>query len=492
MTGAALGGQPAGEPEPLAVVDAGPARNTVLQLAGQIATLVFSAGLTLYLVRALGPGGYGVYALAVSAAGLMLFPAGLGLPLAVGRFLADYITSAHQLREIFRMGLRAQVAAAVIAGVGLFAAAGGVADAYGDPRLGWPLRWVALSLVGQALFGFLNSAGAAVRRASIGLWMTIIESAAETCVAISLVVGGAGIAGAALGKLAGYTVAAVAGVYLTLRVLRTDAGIRPEPRLVSLRTLMRYAGAMFIVDVAWSAITQLDVLLIGAMLTATAVGSFGAVLRVLTVLGYLGMAVAAGIAPRLSLRGGAPDVRSFETALRYLTIVQGATIAPMLVWSRPVVDLLLGSGYRQSAEILRVLTLYSFLGASAPLITLTVTYLGEARRRVPIMLVTLVVGIGATYGLIRAVGVVGAAIADDAILLAYVAAHMWICTTMVNLNLRRLALSVTRTLAASAAMAAVLLGGGLAFAGTLLVTREVSRGELRSVASRVRSAVLAR
>jgi O-antigen/teichoic acid export membrane protein len=499
----ATSGDGADEP----VADPGAARNVVQQFAGQIATLVFTAGLTLYLVRALGAAGYGVYALAVSIGALMLFPAGLGLPMAVGRFLADHRTSAHQLREIFWVGMRLQVPAATVAGVALFAASGAIADAYNEPALTWPLRWVALSVIGQALFAFLVTVGASVRRSSLALRMTVIESAFEASASIALVIAGGGAAGAAFGKLVGYAVAGVAGVILTMRLLGRSGRRNLEPRRVSLRTLTRYAGVMFVVDVTWSAITQVDVLLIGALLTSAAVGSFGAVLRLIAVLGYLGLAVSAAVAPRLSLAGGNPDVRSFERAIRYLIVVQGLTIAPMLIWATPIVDLLFGPGYHDADQILRVLTLYSFLGAPASLITVAVTYLGEGRRRVVVMLATLVLGLALTYVLIEAVGVVGAAIGDDIVQVVYVSAHLWISSTLVTLDLRRLAWSLLNTVLAASAAALVLLAFGTdhlspaqwvggtcigvaVYLGALVFTRELTVSEILTVTARLRAGLL--
>jgi O-antigen/teichoic acid export membrane protein len=353
--------------------DPGAVHNTLLQLASQLAGAVFTGGLTLYLVRALGASGYGVYALAVSIGGLLLYPAGLGLPWAIGRFLADHREDMQQLRAIFMVGLKLQIGAAVIASIALFALAGTLADAFGEPSLGWPLRWVALSITGQALFAYLVSAVTSVRRVAIGLWMSIVESASETASSVVFVVAGAGAAGAAAGKGVGYTLAAIAGIYLTVRLLR-GVRWRSGPRTqVGLRAISRYAGAMFVVDVTWSAIAQIDVLLIGALLTSTAVGSFGAVLRILVVLGYLGLAVSSGVAPRLSLAAGNPDTRSFVQAIRYLIVVQGVVIAPMLVWAKPIVTLLLGPGYHNSPEILQILTVQAFVSAPAALISVAVT-----------------------------------------------------------------------------------------------------------------------
>jgi O-antigen/teichoic acid export membrane protein len=507
--------RPEAEPPPLPLVnlepdqsiaDAGAVRNTALQFGAQLAGLVFTSVLTLYLVRALGPRAYGVYTLAVSIGALAVFPALWGLPFAIGRFLADHRHSARQVSHIFAMGLRLQVPAAVFTAFVLFALAGPIANAYGIHGLLWPLRWVALSVAGQALFGYLGSVASSLRRSSPGLWMALVESGSEAITSIALVIAGGGAAGAAFGKTVGYTLAIAAGLVL---VPRTFGGRRRRPisaAPVTVGTVMRYASVMFVVDVTWAAIAQIDLILIGALLTSSALGGFGAVLKLLTVLGYVGSAVSSGVSPRLSLGGDGPDVRSFELGLRYLMIVQGLTLAPLVVWAVPITHLLLGGGYGESAAIMRALTVYSFVGAPAAMITIAVNYLGESRRRLIVMVATLALGLAATYVLIETIGVIGAAIADDLVMVAYVAAHFWICQRLVPLDLRRLALCLARTLVAAAAMAVVLLaigtgvlsvpewivgiiGGVGAYVVTMLVTGELTVGELRQLATRARGIV---
>jgi O-antigen/teichoic acid export membrane protein len=490
--------------QPQGVPDAGALRNTALQFATQLAGVVFTGALTLYLVRALSPSGYGLYALAISIASLLVLPAGLGLPMAVGRFLADHRNDLDQVRAILGLGLRIQVPVALLASLALFAAAGPVARAYGHPQLEWPLRWAALAVGGQALFAFLAAVSTSVRQSRVALWMAVMESAVETLASAALVLAGAGAAGATLGKAIGYGVGAAGGLYLTLRLLGRPRRRVATPPRVSRRRLMSYAGTMFVVDLSFSALAQLDVLLIGALLSTAAVGSFSAVWRLLSVLGYLGIAVAGGVAPRLSLGSGSPDTRAFSRAIRYLIIAQGLAIAPMLVWSKPIVTLLLGPGYPDSAAILRALTIYVFVSAPAALISVSVTYLGEARRRIVVVLGTLLIGLVAIYGLIRALGVVGAAFGDDIIVVVYLSAHLWICTRLITIDLRGLVWSLARTLIAAGAMALPLLiigvdhlspiqwaaglgAGGLAYLLVLFGTGELSVGELRSVAATVRA-----
>lgn len=489
--------------------DPGALRNTVLQFASQLATATFTAGLTLYLVRRLGASGYGVYALAYSIGGLVLLPAGLGLPTAVGRFLAEHRTDAGQVRAIFALGIKLQIPLALATAAGLVALSGTLAGAYGNQHLEWPLRWMGCAVGAQALFTFLTSTCISVRRVSVSLSMVILESAAETVTAVALVFAGAGAAGALLGKAIGYAIAATAGVLLVLRLLGGRGPREARPEHVRPRSVMSYAGALFVVDATWSAIAQVDVLLIGALLTSAAVGSFSAVLRIMTVLGYLGLAVSGGVAPRVSLGGGGPDTRSFNQAIRYLVIAQGLVIAPMLVWSKPIVGLLLGAGYHGSAQVMQVLTLQAFVSAPAALISVSVSYLGEGRRRVLIMLCTLAIGLVSTYLLLRVMGLIGAAIADDLVQVLYVGAHLWLCNRLIAVDLRRLALCTARTLIAAGAMAVPLLSvgvdhlslagwllgvsaGAATYVAVLIATREVSIAELRAIASRLRPALRVR
>lgn len=481
--------------------DLGAARNTLLQFMSNMAGVVFSGALTLFLVRALGASGYGRYTLAVSIAALLVLPSGLGLPMAIARYLADHRTDVRQLQAILVLGLRLQVPAALICTIGLFVAAGPVAQAYGDPHLVWPVRWVALSVMGQALFGFLNYAGTSLRRSSIPLRTAFAESVTETSSSIVLVLLGAGAAGAVLGKSIGYAIATLVGLHLMLRLLgrfRTDD--RPRPK-VAAREVLRYASATFVVDLGMTVVARVDILLIGALLTSAAVGTFGAVLRFVTVLGYLGTAVSGGVAPRLSLGGGSPDTWAFNQAIRYLLLVQGLVLAPMIVWGKPLVDLLLGSGYPQATPIMQLLSVWAFVSAPAALLSVSVNYLGAAQRRVKIVLVTLVLGIVSTYVLLDLIGLVGAAIADDFVAFAYVTANLWICTQLIAVDVRSLVRSVGRILLAAGVMALVLLivgtdhlspaqwlvgaaAGGIAYLGTLFVSGEVSMHELRAVGAK--------
>jgi O-antigen/teichoic acid export membrane protein len=265
-----------------------------------------------------------------------------------------------------------------------------------------------------------------------------------------------------------------------------------------LRAIARYAGALLLIDTVFTVITQIDILLIGAILGTTAVGIFQAPAKLTTFLHYPGLALSAGVSPRLSRGGAGPNVGAFQTGIRYLMILQAAMVVPVIVWAGPIADVVLGSGFEESADVLRALGPYIYLFGLAPLVSVGVNYLGEARRRIPVAIGALLVNLVVSVVLLNEIGVVGSSIGADAAYLIYVPAHFWICKRLIGLSLRPIALTFVRTMVSAGAMAAVMVAFGTEnltvldwFAGSLtgaatycvflLLTGEVRRDELLSI-----------
>lgn len=474
------------------------ARNTAAALAVQLTTAAFTAVLTLYLVRALGPAGYGVFALAVGLAALLTLPSDFGISSSTARFVAEHREDSRAVAGLVGDAFKLKLLVGLCVCTGLFAAAGPIASAYDNPALTWPLRGVAIALFGQNLMMLFAGTFVALRRISVNLRVAFSESAMEATASIGLVFLGGGAAGAAFGRATGYVFGGLVAVFLGARLLgrpilslRIDSGSR-------LRELAGYAGALLIVDGAFTMFKQVDVVLIGLLMSSTAVGLFEAPMRFLTFLHYPGYAVASGVAPRVA-RGsaGSRDVKAFGETLRYLVIFQAAVIAPIVIWAQPIIDLALGPGYEESANVLRALAPFAFLQGIAPLVSLAVNYLGEARRRVPIAIATVVINLGIDLVLIPRIGIVGGAIGTGVAYALYVPAHLRLCRSMLGLSLRPVALAFARSMVAAGGMAAVLaaigtdalspidwiagaVAGTVAFALVLILTGEVKRDELRT------------
>lgn len=465
----------------------------------RVVSALFTAGLTLFLVRYLGPHDYGVYALALSVGGVVLLPADLGVTRSAARFVAERRGDTAEVVGVIRHGIRLKAIGSGVVAVGLVVAAGPIANAYGIESLKTALWIIAVATVVQGFTAFFITTFEALGRNSVGFRLGFAESGVELCAALGLVLAGAGVSGALAGRAIGYGFGAALGGLLLLRIV----GRRRPPRAASstaltARRIARYAGTIFVIDAAYAAFGYIDVLLIGAFLDARAAGAFSAPVQLIAPTVYVALALAAGIGPRLaSDRGAEPDTEALQAGLRIVLGLQFMMAVPIVVWAPSIVNIALGSDYGASVDVLRALGPYLVMLGVGPLLALSVNYLGEARRRVPLALAAVAVNALLDAILIPKIGIVAGAIGTDIAYFIFVAGHVVIVRKLIDLPLRPLGLTLARVSIASLAMAAVLIafgtgklavpvivaGGALAVAtyvAALLATGELTPSHLRT------------
>jgi PST family polysaccharide transporter len=488
---------------------AGVLRNTGFGLLAQVSTAVFTAVLTLYLVRALSPADFGVFALALTIGGICLLFADAGLSQSAARFIAERIESPAAVTLLLADALRLKLMFGGSVALLLFGLAEPVAGAYDQPDLTIALRGIALAMFATSVMGLYLNAFIATARLRSNLRVIFLESVVEFTATITLVAAGMGVAGAAFGRSIGYGFGALVAMVLAYRTFGSGSLRIWGATSGRARELLKYAAPLFATTSAYTLYASIDVLLIGAYLNDVAVGLFAAPLRLMALLALVGVAVANAVAPRLALsESGYRDVATFRASLRWLMVFQAALLAPVIVWAEPIVVLALGADYRDSADVLRLLAPFVFLVGISPLISTGVNYLGRAGSRFPIVIGALLINAAIDVALIPQIGIEAGAIGTSVAYLVYVPGHVWLARQVVDLPLRPLAETFARCLAAAAAMAAVLLavgtkelsiagwavgavGGTAVFCATLLASREVSLSDVRQLATVVRARVRA-
>jgi O-antigen/teichoic acid export membrane protein len=478
------------------------ARNTAFAVAVRLTGTVFTAILTIFLVRYLGPAEYGVFALAMGVGALVTVPSDLGISMSAARFVAELRGDAVSVAKVVEDAFRLKVIVAGLAAVGLIALAGPIASAYDEPGLAWPLRILALAIFGQSFMLLWATIFEALGRISVYLRVVFAESAVETSLSIVIVLFGTGATGAMAGRAAAYAFAAGFGLALIARTI----GRRIRPRRAGhghARRIAVYGSALLVVDGAFTLFSAMDVLLIGAILTVSAVGLFEAAFKLAGLLYFIGLPVRSAVAPRLTRGGSGPDHEALETAIRYIVLVQGVILAPLIVWAEPLTRIVLGTDYLGSVDTLRALAPFALLTAISPLLAGAANYLGAAARRIPIAIAAVVVNAAIDLALLNEIGIIAGAIGTDVAYALYVGAHLRLCRDLAGLRLRPLVAPLLASLAAAGAMALVLLpfgtgdvavvlvvvGGTLGcvvYAGVLLVTRQVTREELATLLRRLR------
>ncbi len=486
------------------------ARNTVAALLVQVTTAVFTAVMTLYLIRALGPSSFGIFTLALSLTGIGGLVARFGVPQSLARFLADNRADPVACSGLIRDALHLTIVTATAVGGILFLAAEPIASAYGESGLVWPLRGMAVALVAETILALYVGVFIALARISSNLRIVFVESLVETGATVVLVAAGAGATGAAFGRATGYAVgacmAAIMVSALVGRLARAASTHASPPRRT--RGILRYAAPLFVLDSIYGLYSRIDVLLIGALLSTTSVGVFSAPKRLMPGLEGLSLAIANSVSPRQAPAEGGRYLGAFTASLRWLMLLYSGFIAVLLAWAAPIVALLFGPKYAGSVPVLQLLTPYIFLNSISPLVSTTVNYLGLARERIPIAAGALGINLVIDLVFLPRIGISAAAIGTSAAFMLYVPAHLRICRREMGFPLRPLGVTALRAFLAATVMAGVLaladahgldpavtvlalLGGSLAFVAVLLLTREVSVQELRSgyraVAARIRS-----
>ena len=475
-------------------------RNAVFAGLAEASRAVFAATLALVATRILGPDEWGLYALALGVAALALLPSDFGVSAAAGRFIAERRAERSAIAAVVADALRLKLVLAGAASILLALLAGPIADAYGESGLGTPLRWTAVALFAQSVFAMFVSIFVSMGRTSLQALLFTGESLAELVLVVTAVVIGGTAGAAAAGRAGAFVLGALLGLVVALRLI--GPGIRPRRKAIGPgRKLAGYASVLFVVDAAYVLFASLDILLIGAYLDSEAVGLFEPALRLTTLVAMAGAAVASAVAPRIARgEGNQPATEALVIGMRLLIVVGAAAVAVCLVWAEPVIRLLYGAEYEESAGVLRAFGPYMLLVVTAPLVTMSVNYLGLGRKRIPVVLVALGVNLVLDIILIPEIGIEAGAIATTVAYAIYLPAHVWFLHRALGLDLRRLGLSLVRALVAAAVLAGVLAAagtgeldavawiagavlGGAAFAATLLVTREVTPAELRALAA---------
>jgi O-antigen/teichoic acid export membrane protein len=486
------------------------ARNAALQFAAQLSSGLFSALLVIFLTRELGPEQFGLFALAVGIGALLMLPSDFGISAAAARFVAERADDRSTVTDITRQALRLKLSATAAVSILLFASASWIAAAFDESALAWPVRGVAIAVFGQSMFLFFGGLFLAQHRPDLNLRLTAVESATELGASVALVLLGAGAAGAAFGRGMGYLVGVLFGALLMARMLGRSA---VEPRGGEwTRPIASYAGPLALTNSVTTTLAYLDTILVAAFLSSTAVALVQAPLRLVPLVLYPAVAIASTVAPALaresrserstrdarkpSAQRDDPRLQRFLVALRLLAVLHAAAVAVLLVWAGPIVDLLFGEAYAGSADILRALAPYVFLAGLAPLLSFGANYLGLAKGRLPIALAALAVNVVVDLALIPIIGPIAAAVGLGLAFAVYVPGHLLLCRRELGFSLRPLLLTVGRaSLAAGAASLALgaagtsnlsagewiagSLGGLVLFLSVLVVTRELSLGDLR-------------
>jgi O-antigen/teichoic acid export membrane protein len=189
------------------------------------------------------------------------------------------------------------------------------------------------------------------------------------------------------------------------------------PRGVLRRRLLAIGGALFLNGVFGSALSQLDVLLLGLTHGPQAAAVYQPLSRVLDLLFQLSALVGAfflPIASGLAARGDVQEVRDlFHWASRWLLAVGAGLLALLIVCPDALLHILFGARFPAPVAAARILGGGAALNVALGLNGMTVVAFGQARLVARRLAVALGVEVVACAILIPLLGIIGAALATS-------------------------------------------------------------------------------
>jgi O-antigen/teichoic acid export membrane protein len=399
------------------------ARNTLLNLAGQVIPLLIGVATIPYVVRGLGTERFGILSIAWVLLGYFsLFDLGLGR--ATTKFVAEALGrhEAQKLPGLVWTSLAFQVLSGLVGSLVVAALtpllvervlkipAGLVAET----KLTFFVLAVSLPVVlaTNALRGVLEAA----QRFDLVNYIKLPASASVFLLPAIALPFGLGLPGivvllvlARLGATLGYL-----GFCLRLfPVLRH----RPSFDSTMVRPLVGFGGWVTISNVIGPLLTYMDRLLIGALISIAAVGYYTAPYEAITRLWILPGSLTATLFPAFSSMGASDTTRAelgrlYARSVKSLLLVMGPLVALIIVFAPQILGLWLGQDFAEKGtlamQILSLGLLVSSLG-SVPFSLLQGT--GRPDLSAKFHLLELPIYAVLAWSLIGSMGIAGAALA---------------------------------------------------------------------------------
>ncbi len=470
------------------------ARNTAINLVGQVVPLLVAVAAMPYVIRHLGPDRFGLLSLAWIVVGYFAL-LNLGIGPATTKFVAELLGKG----EIEKLPELVWTALASLSCLGL---AAGILLAAASPALVDRLLRIPSALHGQAheIFlilaislpiSFANSSlgGVLVASQRFGLLNAIsIPSGILTyLVPAAALALGFGLPAIVL-FLVLARIAALGVSFLLCLWLYPGLGARPRFNRRLVRPLLGFGGWVTVSGTIGPVLVYFDRFLIGALLSVAAVGFYTPPYMISTQLGILPSGLTATLFPAFSTSAGRGDAewirKALVRSLKFLLVLLGPAALLLVFFARPLLTLWLGTEFAaEGALVLQIMAVGRLINSLARIPYSLLQGVGRPDLPAKFHLMELPIYAGLAWFFLTKFGLPGAALAwavrVTLDLLLLTAAACWVTRTspclLTGRDLRRsagslaaLALGLVALWASTHAFAtdavfALLLGAGFLF-----------------------------
>lgn len=426
------------------------------EFAGRVIATISSAVLTVVLARLLDPDAYGLLFLAISVYGVVKLFSKLGIGRAAGRYLTEYReTDPGQIPHILRISFLCNVLTIGLIGLVLAVGHESIASLIGEPALA-PLIAVGVLFVAfGTLVTYIRLVFQGFEEIRLASAVHASDRVCRLVFATGFVLIGYGVTGALWGYILSSALVSIGGLALLYTafyrgVERSDVESNLGRRIIKYTAPLTATNAANVLD------KQVDTILIGFFLNPVAVAYYTAGKQVVQFvkmpMASMGFTLSPLYGSQKASGNSDTAARIYETSLSYGLLLYVPIGTGLMLVAEPLVDLVFGDQYRGAIPVLQVFALYAVLQSITELTNTSLDYLGRAKARAVVQVVTSLLNVILNIILIPLVGVIGAAIATVITHSLYTLANVYIIHVELGLRVRLVLRYVAYSVVIAAAM----------------------------------------
>ncbi len=398
------------------------ARNSALNLAGEMLPLVAAVVAIPFVVRGLGRDGFGILSLAWVVLGYFThFDLGMGR--ATSKFVAEYLAGGkeQEVRALVWNFVKITGGLGVLGSITLTAVSPVLSEKIfnippgliGEARNTFHILALAIPvvLISTTLRGVL----AAVQRFDLINVVKVPTSVLNYLIPAATAPFGVGLTSIVMLLVVARLGAAVAYVLLTVRVLPVF-GPNLTSKRSAVRPLLLYAGWVTVITIVGPINTYLDRFLIGSLVTVVALSYYTPAYEMVVRLWILPSSLSATLFPAFSTLGAMAArkelERLFARSVKHLFLIVAPLALVLVVFAQDVFRFWLGADFAEkSSSVMQILAVGIVINSLGWVPASLLMGLGRPDVRAQLLLFELPIYTGLSFILIRNMGINGAAMA---------------------------------------------------------------------------------
>lgn len=372
------------------------ARGGFFLISGTATSTGIMAIASILIARFLGPELYGQYTLALVVPQLLFIFTDLGINQGITKFTANLHAKGetNRLTKIIKYGLLLKASIGIV----IFIINYALADFFASvllqrPDLAFYIRIASTSVVFQVIFTTATSAFVGLDKTEYNALTSNIQAIAKTIISIALVLVGFSVAGAVIGYVASYIVAAVASASILFIILHEKQNNKNNHTFTNdLKTLIRYGAPLFI-SLLFTGFTPLyQNVLLAIFTTDTDIGNYKAATNFATLITVVSIPITTALLPAFSKLDSSTTQKIktfFKLANKYTAMLVLPIILLIIIFSGEIVQIIYGTAYKSASLFLATYSLL-YLLVGLGYLTLSSFYngLGETKTTLKISLIT--------------------------------------------------------------------------------------------------------